>query len=123
MFRDITVVANDRQVGKTTMLLDVALANARRGLTVDFRSPSVREAECAYALARTLVPLSDMETVKFDGVNGMLAIRYQRGRVRFIDRQRGPLVGAKATDLTIDDDPNGYGGINWRDVRRGSRVF
>ncbi|ASR85288.1 hypothetical protein I5H06_gp16 [Mycobacterium phage SirPhilip] len=77
MMAHISVDAG-RQQGKTTALLDVAIANARRGLVVDFWSQGHRMSENAFQLARDLVPPTD-EGVTFSAVNGAQAIRYPSG--------------------------------------------
>ncbi|AIM50416.1 hypothetical protein PBI_OMNICRON_83 [Mycobacterium phage Omnicron] len=82
----IEVRTDHRQQGTTTLLLDVAIANARRGLNVVFWSASARLSENAFHLAARLVPAVDMEAgVKVCAANGRQEIRYPEsgGRVRF----------------------------------------
>ncbi|ATS92831.1 hypothetical protein SEA_SULLEY_83 [Mycobacterium phage Sulley] len=113
----IAVSTDGRQVGKTTLLLDVALANARRGLVVDFWSWSVRESLCAFDLARSLVPPTD-RGVTFSPVNGSMSVRYPRGgRVRFMDRMRGGWIGTGVADMEVVDDRDGQGGVTRREVK------
>ncbi|AXQ63249.1 hypothetical protein I5G72_gp24 [Mycobacterium phage Collard] len=82
----IEVRTDNRQQGTTTLLLDVAIANARRGLNVVFWSASARLSNEAFRIATRLVPAVDAEAgVTFFATNGAQEIRYPEsgGRVRF----------------------------------------
>ncbi|AEL19726.1 hypothetical protein PBI_KRATIO_79 [Mycobacterium phage Kratio] len=81
----IEVRTDHRQQGTTTLLLDVALANARRGLDVVFWSASARLSDDAFRTATRLVPAVDAAAgVTFCAANGRQEIRYNSGgRVRF----------------------------------------
>ncbi|QXN73820.1 hypothetical protein SEA_SOSEPH_77 [Mycobacterium phage SoSeph] len=82
----IEVRTDHRQQGTTTLLLDVAIANARRGLNVVFWSASARLSNEAFRIATRLVPAVDAEAgVTFFATNGAQEIRYPEsgGRVRF----------------------------------------
>lgn len=73
----------DRQHGLTTALLDVALANARRGDWVLFWSPSSRESDEAFRRARYL--LDDPQVSRVSAVNGNQLVAYRSGgRVQFV---------------------------------------
>lgn len=72
----------DRQHGLTTALLDVALANARRGDRVIFWSPSARESAEAFRQARHLL---DPQVSRVNAANGDQYVAYARGgRVQFV---------------------------------------
>lgn len=72
----------DRQHGLTTALLDVALANARRGDLVVFWSPSARESAEAFRMSRQLL---DRQVVRVCAANGNQYVDYDGGgRVRFV---------------------------------------
>ncbi|QFG09471.1 hypothetical protein I5H08_gp016 [Mycobacterium phage Yuna] len=104
-----------RQQGKTTALLDIALANARRGKYVEFWSRGPREAAEAYRLARDLVPSSDAHYgVRFHGANGDQSIRYgsTRGAVMFTWGGRVARICSPRTEVHIDD--TGTGAIEFR---------
>ncbi|WNM69028.1 hypothetical protein SEA_TRIBLETROUBLE_87 [Mycobacterium Phage TribleTrouble] len=76
-------VASDRQHGRTTLLLDVALANARRGAFVVFWSPSMPQARAAASRVLDLIE-SDDQVVKISRANGNEEVRYSSGgRVKF----------------------------------------
>ncbi|QBP31669.1 DNA binding protein [Mycobacterium Phage Niklas] len=84
-------VRGDRQHGKTTALLDVALANARRGLDVAFWSPTATQSHEAFRRAVALLP-PYTEAPVVSGTNGRQSIRYARGAVRFVWGHHGRLA-------------------------------
>ncbi|AID59187.1 hypothetical protein PBI_EMERSON_88 [Mycobacterium phage Emerson] len=72
----------DRQHGLTTALLDVALANARRGDRVVFWSPGPRESADAFYRSRGLL---DSDVSRVCAANGNQFVAYgSGGRVQFI---------------------------------------
>uniref|UniRef100_A0AAU8GNZ8 ASCE ATPase n=1 Tax=Mycobacterium phage Pharb TaxID=3136626 RepID=A0AAU8GNZ8_9VIRU len=76
-------VASNRQHGRTTLMLDVALANARRGAFVVFWSPNMPQSRAALARALDLIE-GDDQVVKVSRANGNEQIRYAGGgRVAF----------------------------------------
>ncbi|QIG61600.1 hypothetical protein SEA_XIMENITA_92 [Mycobacterium phage Ximenita] len=114
----LTVLAADRQHGKTTALLDVALANARRGLDVAFWSPRAVQSEYAFRLATRLVTSESIDAqAVFSAANGREAIRYPSGgRVRFAWGHAGRCPDP-LTDMTIRDD-DGEGTVTRDDRKR-----
>ncbi|QFG14137.1 DNA binding protein [Mycobacterium phage Curiosium] len=75
----------DRQHGLTTALLDVALANARRGDRVIFWSPSSRESADAFQQSRHLLDPHDPQVSRVCAANGNQYVAYDRGgRVQFV---------------------------------------
>ncbi|ASR87259.1 hypothetical protein SEA_LASTHOPE_92 [Mycobacterium phage LastHope] len=110
-----------RQCGKTTALLDIALANARRGLDVAFWSARAVESESAFRLAQRLAHV-DLD-MKISAVNGRQSITYERsgGCVLFIWGHMGRHV--RGHDMEIRDDNGLSGLIERRGERRESRVF
>ncbi|QAU06506.1 hypothetical protein SEA_KISI_88 [Mycobacterium phage KiSi] len=68
----------DRQHGLTTALLDVALANARRGKRVAFCSPTPRECEYSARAALDLI-VGDDAVSSVSHVNGAKAVFYVNG--------------------------------------------
>ncbi|QFP94870.1 hypothetical protein SEA_MARSHAWN_84 [Mycobacterium phage Marshawn] len=76
----------DRQHGLTTALLDVALANARRGQSVTFWSPTASQSHHSFRTAVRLVldEAIDMQAAVL-ATNGREAMRFPRGGVvRFV---------------------------------------
>ncbi|USH45992.1 hypothetical protein SEA_TIRI_86 [Mycobacterium phage Tiri] len=72
----------DRQHGLTTALLDVALANARRGDRVVFWSPTSGECDNAFRQARHLL---DPQVSRVNAANGNQFVAYgSGGRVQFV---------------------------------------
>ncbi|AOZ61417.1 hypothetical protein SEA_DRHAYES_86 [Mycobacterium phage DrHayes] len=110
-----------RQGGQTTALLDIALANARRGLDVAFWSARAVESESAFRLGLRLAH-GDLD-VKFSGTNGRQSIAYQRsgGCVLFIWGHSGRYD--RGHDMEIRDDNGLSGLIQRRSGRRESSVF
>ncbi|AHB79622.1 hypothetical protein PBI_VALIDUS_92 [Mycobacterium phage Validus] len=109
-------VHGERQHGKTTALLDVALANARRGLDVAFWSPTAQQSTEAFRRAHTI---ADRDAVPFSYTpsNGREAIRYSgAGRVRFIWGHVGR-YDRQGFDMTIDDAD--HAGLVARNNRKG----
>ncbi|ASR85391.1 hypothetical protein SEA_TIERRA_93 [Mycobacterium phage Tierra] len=115
----LTVLSHNRQHGKTTALLDIALANARRGLDVAYWSPQARQSEYAFRLAAKLVPKGDVAVVVY-AANGRQQIRYPIGRVRFVWGHGGRCPDP-LTDMTIRDD-DGEGTVT-RDDRKQKGQF
>ncbi|QJD50388.1 hypothetical protein I5H01_gp019 [Mycobacterium phage MarkPhew] len=109
------LLRSDRQAGKTTALLDVALANARRGARVLFWSPNPRESQCAVSRARDLI-VGDPEVSRVSLVNGRNAIEYASGgRVMFTWHRPEQFDRA---DVEVFDGPRDLGTI----VRRSAEV-
>ncbi|QFG11701.1 hypothetical protein SEA_GUANICA15_92 [Mycobacterium phage Guanica15] len=112
--------SNWRQGGKTTALLDVALANARRGLEVAFWSATATQSTEAFRMARALAE-RDRVPFSWSPVNGAEWIRYEGGgRVRFVWGHAGRHA---RPDMEIQDDNGLTGLIKRRSDRRESSVF
>ncbi|APU93189.1 hypothetical protein SEA_CREW_85 [Mycobacterium phage CREW] len=111
-----------RQGGKTTALLDVALANARRGLEVVFWSGSARQCTEAFRMGRSLAE-RDRVPFSWSPANGNEWIRCDGGgRVRFIWGHQGSRVDAHV-DMAIQDSNGLTGLIERRSERRGMGVI
>ncbi|ASZ75157.1 hypothetical protein PBI_TREYKAY_88 [Mycobacterium phage TreyKay] len=111
-----------RQGGKTTALLDVALANARRGLEVVFWSGSARQCTEAFRMGRALAE-ADRVPFSWSPANGNEWIRYDSGgRVRFIWGHQGSRV-EPSVDMAIQDSNGLTGLIERRGERRGMSVI
>ena len=120
---ELAVTAADRLQGKTTALLDVALANARRGLTVEVWSPNSQASRSAFELATRLIPPGDT-AVAIYRANGHHAIRYPVGRLYFVHPARPAARGVRRADMEVVDGPKHVGRITRNDdtdmaVRRG----
>ncbi|ASR78017.1 hypothetical protein I5G95_gp16 [Mycobacterium phage Bella96] len=120
----------DRQHGLTTALLDVALANARRGDYVVFWSPSARESDNAFYQSRGLL---DMEVSRVCAANGNEHVTYRSGgRVQFVwgRRPEDVLCGSRTCGAAVYvfDDNHGSGAHivrrkAMRNAREMARVF
>ncbi|AVO25599.1 hypothetical protein SEA_STINSON_87 [Mycobacterium phage Stinson] len=110
-----------RQGGKTTALLDIALANARRGLDVAFWSARAVESESAFRHAQRLAHV-DLD-MKISAVNGRQSITYERsgGRVSFIWGHMGRYN--RGHDMEIQDSSGLTGLVERRSERRGMSVI
>ncbi|AWH13692.1 hypothetical protein SEA_ALISHAPH_79 [Mycobacterium phage AlishaPH] len=120
----------DRQHGLTTALLDVALANARRGDLVVFWSPSSRESAEAFRMSRQLL---DRQVVRVCAANGNQYVDYgSGGRVQFVwGRSREDVLCDTRTcgaAVYVFDDDHGSGAHivrrnAMRDTRERARYF
>ncbi|UDL14763.1 hypothetical protein SEA_ILLUMINE_90 [Mycobacterium phage Illumine] len=111
-----------RQGGKTTALLDVALANARRGLEVVFWSGSARQCTEAFRMGLALAE-ADQVQFSWSPANGNEWIRYSGGgRVRFIWGHQGNRVESHV-DMAIQDSNGLSGLVERRSERRGMSVI
>lgn len=114
-------VRSERQQGKTTALLDIAIANARRGLDVEFWSHSPKMSANAFQIATRLVPAVDAEaSVKLSAANGRQSITYPEsgGRVRFMATIQHGQSRDAGGDMEIVDGPGDLGTVTRQDTPR-----
>ncbi|QAX95627.1 hypothetical protein I5H03_gp019 [Mycobacterium phage Nibb] len=102
----VLTLQGDRQHGKTTALLDMAFANARRGQSVAFWSPSARESEEAARMAFGLT-VGDRSVSRVSGGVGGAAVEFGNGgRVVFVWGYWGQRQPAEY-DVEVHDDTEG----------------
>lgn len=114
--RHVAVTASGRQQGKTTALLDVAIANARRGVHVEFWSPTARASHEAFRMAVDLLRQSPAGDSVVVASNGNDHVRFvSGGRVSFVDVQRNRWCGRGhgRAELEIVDEDGNRGAIHW----------
>lgn len=106
MTADLAITAKGRRAGKTTMLLDIALANARRGQVVWFLSANGPMAQNAMARAADLIGQSSESYVQIDSCPTLPTISYPGGGVvLFLSPGEATVTarGRARPDLRIND--------------------